>query len=139
MKNVIKASTTNVSNKVVDFSTAMPKNKGEMNKESMMFYVRTYGEQADQKWFARLLKDNQKEKKNNIQGGTYMSFDMGVVREQFCQHFEDFYHLSDKAKREARIDTYFATELDELFSLLDDEEEQDAENNIVPLASASGM
>jgi hypothetical protein len=112
----------------------MPENKGEMNKESMMFYVRSYCDMADQKWFARLLRDNQKEKTNNIQGGTYQSFYMGKVREAFCQRFEDFYHLSDKAKREARIDRYFETELDDLFNLLDDED-QDIEDNIVPMAS----
>ena len=97
-------------------------NKGKLTKELMLKYVRENGNREDQIWFFNLCRNNIKEKTNNVRGGTYKTIDHEFVREEFCQHFQEFYHLSSKAKQEARVDTSFFDWMDEFASELDENE-----------------
>lgn len=89
-------------------------NKGKLNKERMASYVFNKGTLEDKAWFISLCKENTVECVNNVRGGTYTSINHDVVREEFCLRFDEFYHLSDKAKREARKDTTFQDLLAEM-------------------------
>jgi hypothetical protein len=90
--------------KKINLVNEMPTSKGELNKKNMFSYVMEKGTEADRKWFATILKNNKVAKVSNLPNAEeeVQGLDLHKVREAFCVHFKDFYHLSDKAKREKR-------------------------------------
>ena len=133
---IAKEAQVSESAKIMNLAVQMPANKGELNRESMLYYVINNGTVDDQLWFLDLLDNNAVEKDNNVRKGeTYKGYNLYTVREEFCIHFPRFYDLSDKAKREKNKDTYFADALTDLRAKLE-AERQKAE--VIPFEKKAG-
>lgn len=74
--------------------------KADLDKDFMTAYVLTNGSAEDVEWFGTLIKSNAVKRSNNVRGGDYISIELKVVRDAFCEHYEEFYRFSKKAKRE---------------------------------------
>ena len=128
---IAKEAQVSESAKIMNFKVQMPTNKGEMNRESMIYYVSINGSIDDKLWFIDLLDKTKKEKDNNVRKGEkYNGNDLYTLREEFCIHFSEFYQLSDEYKRKQYKDTYFADALASMMALCEDHKAKQSDNVI---------
>lgn len=77
-----------------DYTINPPKTLNELNKESMLAYVKQLGKE-DAVWFAHLCKDNTVEKKYTFdsksgtfkKGDTYTGYNIPVIRKAFAKKY----------------------------------------------------
>lgn len=69
--------------------TETPTNKVDVTKPFMLAYMKSVATDADKKWFKELVAnpENQKEYKNQLNGGTYIDIDIPKVRKEFIDRF----------------------------------------------------
>lgn len=77
-----------------DYTLNPPQTLNELNKESMLSFVKQLGKE-DSKWFAQLCIDNRIEKKYTFdskngtfkKGDTYKGYDLPVIRKAFAKKY----------------------------------------------------
>lgn len=90
--------------KINDLKEVAPQSKAELNKDNMTDYVINYV--LDEKpelaiKFLDIVEDSVVLRQNNlVEGDIYETYDLKVIREEFCVMFKEFYKLSDKFKSE---------------------------------------
>lgn len=82
--------------KVKDLKLNPPTKKSDLNKDSMLKFIKENGTGEDKEWFVTLMNNNKIKKKNNFTGEVGDGYDLPKVREEFAKRF--FPEISSKAK-----------------------------------------
>ena len=99
-----------------DLKLNKPTKKTQLNKLSMLKFIKENGSAEDKKWFYDLMQKNKKKVKNNLTGEVVDGYDLPAIREAFAQKF--FPEISSKAKREKKVVKKTLSFDDELEALL---------------------
>ena len=82
--------------KIHDLNLNKPTKKTELNKQSMLKYIRDNGSDEDKKWFVELMEANKENKKNNLTHEVITGYNIPKVRNEFAKRF--FPNLLEKKK-----------------------------------------
>lgn len=98
--------------KVHDLKLNPPTKKTELNKKSMLNYIKAHGTDEDKKWFINLLETNIEKKTNNLTKEVINGYDIPAIRNEFAKRF--FPDLLNKKKPNKNKKSTFEEELKEL-------------------------
>lgn len=77
--------------------TDTPTSKNDITKNFMLAFMKSEkATKEDIEWFKKVVKENQKEYVNRLDGSTYMDINIPEVRKAFCQKF--YPNLNEKKK-----------------------------------------
>ena len=86
--------------------------KSQLTKNNMLAFMREEPKEEIE-WFVNLMRNNQVEKKSNLDNKTVNGYDMKVVREEFAKKY--FYEISQEYKDKNK--KTFDDELEDLLAL----------------------